>query len=304
MRRLSRPNSVFSTVGRNHHAWRNNLRTYPLTEEKRQRWLDEGRGTGEGPHYKPWLTYYDFASRGDMHRLLEGRYRRLCHLFSDVERRVFLYLDASRQVVDIREQYPLDLAITRDIARRLGIQHPRDRHSGVDITMTTDFLVEVRWRGKTRLIALSCKLDADLGDFNIAEHAEIERLYWLQRGVAWYLVTDGVHCVPDAVFDNLQLIYPRRFLDAESPPGPLSFQERTEVLIRAIRRCSTPKSLYTLSTELAANYGLENDKWLHQAYHLIYRHELSADLHCRDLSQHDVAEIARMSFAAAAQEAA
>lgn len=279
------------------------MRTYPLTEEKRQRWHDEGRGTGEGPYYKPWLTYYDFASRGDMHRLLEGRYRRLCHLFSDVERRVFLYLDASHHVVDMFEQYPLDLAITREIARSLGIRHPRDRYSGVDLTMTTDFLVRIRWRGETKLIAVSCKLDADLGDFNNAEHAEIERRYWQRRGVAWYFVTDGVHCVPEEVFENLQLIYPRRFLEAEAPAGPLSFQERTEVLIREIQRCTRTKSLYELSMDLAATYGLANDKWLHQAYHLIYRHELTTDLRRRDLSTHDVVEIARLSFATAREAA-
>lgn len=278
------------------------MRTYPLTEEKRQRWIDEGRGTGEGFDYKPWLTYYDVASTGDKHRLLEGRYRRLCHLLSDAERRIFLYLDASKNVKDLYEQFPLDISLTREIAMRLGIQHPRDRHSGVDITMTTDLMARVRWRGAYRLVAFSCKLDADLGDFNNAEHAEIERRYWLEKGVPWYFVTDGTHCVPEHLFENLQLLYPRRFLDGQASGGPLTFAERSEILIQHIRECRERKSLQSLSVELAATYGLSNDKWLHQAYHLIYRHALTADLYRKDLSSHDVMETARMTWGDVADE--
>lgn len=280
------------------------MRTYPLTEERRQRWIDEGRGTGEGPDYKPWLTYSDFASRGDMHRLLDGRHRRLCHFFSDVEQRIFLYLDASRHVVDIREQYPLDLTITLDIARSLGIRHPRDPRSGVDLTMTTDLLVKVASRGESKLIAFSCKPDADLGNFNYAEHAEIERRYWQRRDVLWYFVTDGTSCVREEVFENLLLMYPRRFLDTETPLGAIPFQERTEILMREIRKCTRTKSLLALSLDLAATYGIANDKWLHQAYYLIYRHQLTTDLHRRDLSTHDVAEMSRLTIGHAAREAA
>jgi hypothetical protein len=154
------------------------------------------------------------------------------------------------------------------------------------------------------MIAFSCKPDEDLGDFNDAEHAEIERQYWLQRGVAWFFVTDGEHCVPEAVFVNLQNIYPRRFLNSEPAIGPLSFQERTEILLREIRRHSGSLTLYAMSVELEAKYGLPNEKWLHQAYHLIYRHELTADLHCPDLSTHNVEVIARMTWGSDAQEVA
>ena len=33
-------------------------------ENKLKKWIQEGRGQGEGKDYKPWLTVTDFSSRG------------------------------------------------------------------------------------------------------------------------------------------------------------------------------------------------------------------------------------------------
>ena len=38
-------------------------------EDKLKKWIQEGRGQGEGKEYKPWLTVTDFSSRGRCSRL-------------------------------------------------------------------------------------------------------------------------------------------------------------------------------------------------------------------------------------------
>lgn len=100
------------------------------------------------------------------------------------------------------------------------------------------------------------------------------------------------------------LLYPRRFLAEEVHSGPVSFQERTEILMREIQRCTQSKSLHQLSLDLSATYGLANDKWLQHAYHLIYRHQLITDLIHRNLGTHDIEDIAHLTFCSTAKEAA
>ncbi len=67
--------------------------------------LKEGRG--QGSDYKPFIYTRDVSSQGRSHRLLGSKTRRLHHLLSDLELAIFLTLDWSPQVTDIREQFPM-----------------------------------------------------------------------------------------------------------------------------------------------------------------------------------------------------
>jgi hypothetical protein len=40
------------------------VRTYPFTEDRKALWEREGRGTGDGETWNPWLHRGDFNSRG------------------------------------------------------------------------------------------------------------------------------------------------------------------------------------------------------------------------------------------------
>lgn len=40
------------------------------SEEKYRKMIQEGRGSGYGSNYKPWITVRDFASEGKSHRIL------------------------------------------------------------------------------------------------------------------------------------------------------------------------------------------------------------------------------------------
>lgn len=80
---------------------------------KRRRILDinklikEGRGSGEGPKYKPWLTIQDLGSDGRSTRLRGIKTGREHQFLSDLERNYFYILEYSDVVLDKREQFPL-----------------------------------------------------------------------------------------------------------------------------------------------------------------------------------------------------
>lgn len=166
-------------------------RKYGMTSAKIRRFIKEGRGQGEGPNFKPWLNIHDFPSLGRVHRPFGWKAKRVHHLFSDIEFRHFLLLDWAEEVVDIREQFPLDFDKTLEIARMAGIPYPTDPDSGESIVMTTDLLVVIGTGANRRLYAWALKPAEELNDKRVIEKLEIERRYWAAKGgVQWHISTE------------------------------------------------------------------------------------------------------------------
>lgn len=213
-------------------------RRYGIDEVRIAKWIEQGRGQGQGKDYKPWLTMRDVASYGRSSRPKGGTTGRKHELLSDNERAVFLVLDAAEAVVDIREQFPLPREETIRIAAEMGVRHPQD--AGVDIVMTTDFLVSVRIDERVRLQAIAVKPSSRLDDRRTIEKLEIERRYWLSQDVSWQITTDqeisfdnrmvALWCQDMTTFDHHQAPYPGYWLAlseaflaslAEAEPQPL-----------------------------------------------------------------------------------
>ena len=68
-------------------------RRYSFDEARIARFVKEGRGTGAGATYKPWLTIGDVPSEGRSHRVLGLKTGRLHHMLSDLELHLFQILD-------------------------------------------------------------------------------------------------------------------------------------------------------------------------------------------------------------------
>jgi len=68
--------------------------------------------------------YSDVPSRGVSHRIYSHKTQRVHHLLSNLELYVFLILDWSSSVQDIREQFPLNLDDTKEICLEHGLRHP------------------------------------------------------------------------------------------------------------------------------------------------------------------------------------
>ena len=152
------------------------------------KYLHEGRGQGTGADYKPWIHIQDFPSLGMVSRVSGITTGRIHHLMSNLELSLFYLLDWSDDVTDIREQYPLiDLAQAIEIAEKANIRYPYDPKSGFPYVMTSDFYLETRQGA----VVMSVKPSSELGKPRVREKLEIERRYWVMRGVQWNVMTEN-----------------------------------------------------------------------------------------------------------------
>jgi hypothetical protein len=163
-------------------------RKYGFDEKKIARFIREGRGRGTGKEYKPWLLVSDVPSTGREHRVFWCRTEREHHFLSDNEFRAFLSLAWLENVIDIREQFPLDRSETMQIASRLGIRHPVV--GGTILFLTTDLLVTVMKGDQLMLFAYAIKEDKDRSKERVKELLEIESCYWWARGISWDVLTN------------------------------------------------------------------------------------------------------------------
>lgn len=144
------------------------------------KWVKQGRGKGSGKDYQPWLTVRDLPSAGRSHRIWGFQTQRTHHLLSDLELAAFFLFDWNPSVTDIREQYPLRLEDTIELAAQARIRHPEVR--GQIQVMSTDFLVDTNKPELPRM-AIQVKTSSDLSNSRTIEKLELERRYWALLGV-------------------------------------------------------------------------------------------------------------------------
>lgn len=160
------------------------------TESKIARYIKQGRGQDELALYKPWLTIQDVPSSGRVHRSMGWKTEREHHLLSDLEFNYLCFCDWADNVVDIREQFPLDREVTLAVAEELGIKHPVDSKTSTPVVMTTDFFLSEREGNQLNYKARTIKQSNDLNSKRIIEKFEIERGYWEKQGIDWAIVTE------------------------------------------------------------------------------------------------------------------
>lgn len=176
---------------------------YTLTEPKIRKWIKERRGDGRGRDYKPWLTVRDLPSQGRSHRVFGHKSQRTHHLFSDLELAVFLILEWQSDIIEIREQFPLQRELTLEIAAECGIRHPIV--AGVEQVLSSDFLLNCTGKDLSKF-ALQAKRSEDLIKPRVMEKLELERRYWEHKDVPWFLITEKE--IPVIVFQNIKWLYP------------------------------------------------------------------------------------------------
>lgn len=249
---------------------------YAMDEEKIARFLKDKRGEGEGVEYRPFLTIHDVPSHGLSSRVLGRKTGRLHHVLSKLERAVLLIYDWEDSVDDLREQFPLDREETRWIAKKMGVKHPRDPKTGVDIVMTTDLVVTTSPDAKKSLWARAVKPSKDLNESaRVLEKFEIERRYWNARKVPWAIITELD--ISATRVGNLEWLLEMRSLDRVIAPHPLYWHDRCQQFLHALTHAQGA-SMRWLCSHLEQQYGFRTGEALTVLRHLASNKRLVYDL--------------------------
>ena len=131
-------------------------------EKQNEKKRKEGRGLGSFEEYQPWIRIQDVASSGLATRIKGLKTGRIHHFLSNLELDYFYLLDWSEEVIDIREQYPLNLPETLALAKVCGVTHPPFSNPTSPFVMTTDFLITIRQSIGAKEIARTLKYSTDL----------------------------------------------------------------------------------------------------------------------------------------------
>ena len=190
-------------------------------EKQTERRKKDKRGEGHFDSYKPWIKIQDVASLGLATRIKGTKTGRLHHFLSTLELDYFYLLDWSEEVLDIREQYPLDISETKALAKECYIAHPPLSQPDKPIVMTTDFLITLRQPIGTKEIARTIKYSKDLGNKRVLEKFEIERLYWQERKIDWGIVTELD--INKTLIKNIKWLYRHR--EIESLPDSINSRQ-------------------------------------------------------------------------------
>lgn len=183
-------------------------KTKRFTPKVLNRFRDNKRGQGVFGNYKGWhqVTRSDPSSLGLSYILdLNGRQ---IDLLSIGELVSLYFVTMMKEVVDIREQFPLslnpnnhelfeydyricgDYPGTIQLAQELGFKHPLVRGEGKSDkwVMTTDLLLTLKINNRYQLLAISTKSSENLNKRDL-QLQTIEREYWFRRNVEWLLFT-------------------------------------------------------------------------------------------------------------------
>lgn len=257
---------------------RTRISPYTFTEAKLASWTRRGRGQGHGADYRPWLTVRDVKSRGRKSRVQGNMHDRIVHLMSTHERNAFNYFEWREDVVDIREQFPLDREVTRRIARSMGVAHPADPRSKVDVVMTTDLVVTIR-RGEGREVVapLSIKPAEDLLDRRVLDKQEIERRYWKSLGFRWRVLVDTLFADTD-FFETLRSIREWYHLDDVAGIDSRGWDDRRQRVLGALRT-TRRATLGEVAADLEAQGGFGPGDVVSMVKHLAARRLIGFDPH-------------------------
>jgi hypothetical protein len=263
------------------------------TEKKIAKMQAEGLGMGSDLGYIPWIQVKDISSLGRSRRVWSPKTRRTHHLLSDVEYNLFVALEWQLDIVDIREQYPLDRAVTQDIARRLSISHPYYPGTQVPTVMTVDFLVTLRRGDYVTSAAYNAKTADEAEDERSVSKLEVQRDYFEQMGIEHHIVFD---CdIPRQNVANIGDIREAPLRPDEQEPRQGYFTDLCQRMLNDMPTHPQSLSLKAYCSVFDARFGCAPGVGIRVARILMFQRMLVTDLGRPDLNLEPLSQFAVMS---------
>ena len=170
--------------------------------------LKEHRGTGVGESYKPFIKSREVNSLGTCSNVVDWKHGRQMQLLSQVEYGIYMQLRWRDDVIDIREQFPLDmvdvnsfLAKTNAELKENGFKTINPLFGKEKEPMTTDMLLTM---SNGTYEAITVKYDKNNLSEREIEKIWFEKKYWNSKGVPFRLMdkTD----VNDILVKNIRMV--------------------------------------------------------------------------------------------------
>ncbi|GAA4649777.1 hypothetical protein GCM10023116_20580 [Kistimonas scapharcae] len=170
-------------------------------------------------------------------------------------------MDLAKNVVEIREQFPLKRSLTLAIAEKLKIKHPSqtdyNTKKPIAIYMTTDFLVTLlNENGQEYHLAVSVKPTSELRDDRVLAKQKIEYAYWSLQGIRFSIITD--QSFNSEVSDNLELIH-QSYCTVEqnklSLPGSVNVDVIEHHILSTIKSASENETISEMCKKINAYHG-------------------------------------------------
>ena len=203
-------------------------RKYDLTLKKLENRFKEKRGTGSGSKYIPWVNIHDFPSCGRSTRLLGIKTNRIHHFLSDLEESFFYLCEWDDRIIDIREKFPLDRAVTFELAENFNIKHPMTSDKAINV-ITVDFLLT--YKSTSSLNGKSVAVDVipskQLDRKSVIELLELKRRYWSNDNTPYYIFTEKE--INKVVIENIKWIH--QFYNYITPENFQEFEPAIEDLL-------------------------------------------------------------------------
>lgn len=274
-------------MGRGPQRWNEKTIEHRLYVEK--------RGSGTFENYKPWLDVQDVSSLGRERRVYGHKSNRIHHLLSDVEWNLFLLLEWRDDIIDIREQFPLDRERTLRIADAANIKHPRYPGTQVLTVMTADFVVtRMSKDGNQYLEAYNTKCASEMTNPNSTAKLEIQRRYFEELGISHTLVLDSELKLPRYanVIRNIEWIRSTKPTQHEALPFPDFFESYARRFVRSIMVAPIKNQpLFAFCKDYDSLHGLEPGTSLRIAGVAMYQRWLVPDLMRTDIPKHLIGEL-------------
>lgn len=248
-------------------------RNNSFNESKLNRFLKEGRGSGVGDEYKPWLCIQDFPSQGRASRVYGWKTGRVHHFFTDIQTKYFYLLEWEDCVKDIREHYPL--LETKDIYKDdINLNTFKDKETGFQYILTTTFLITISTPQGNVEVARSIKSASEFEKKHVIEKFEFERRYWASKGIEWGIVTQRE--IPRIKAKNVQWVHATKNFEGHVTNTDDEARHYCELLCDSL--INSTDSIRKVTADFDLKYGLDEGSGLFIFKHLIANKIIKVDM--------------------------
>lgn len=236
----------------------------------------EGRGTGAGSTWIPWVQILDFYSEGRTDYGFSAKLGRAPHLLSDGEAMLFAILEQRDDVVDINEGWPFDVDDTQEVASLLKIRHQTYPGTHLPFIMTLDFMVTVMTFGERSLEAWAVKTAAELDKPGVVEALEIARYICRDMGIPFKLaISEGM---PKQEAKNLNWFRKAMPHPKSSEPYPGYWEEHQQMMVADMRNRNFDGSLVDYCKSYEKTHSAERGVGMRVMRILLHKKVVTMDL--------------------------